>query len=163
MIHRIPHTPKDKGTLKRTVFDKPMFGMECMFIQMNQTKGIKAYDTKTDAQFARSKQMKAAKHKLGPKVLSSIYKMRFDFHRDDLWGAFSHNQKYVYFFVTEVAEILNVISHKTAYDLQKKLWNLGILTYDLHARNVGRIGERLVAVDFGRESISSDKEIADCA
>jgi len=162
MIYRIPHKPTDKTNLKRTVFEPPKFGIECMFIKMSRTKGIKVYETKKEALFARKLQMKAARNKLAPQVLSTIYKCHFDFHCDDKWGAFYHNQKYAYFFVTEVVEILKKISYPVAECLQKKLWNLGIHTYDVHPKNVGRIGERLVMVDFGRESISDDKEIADC-
>lgn len=153
MIHSIPHfRDPSHETLERTIFHKPEFGIECMFIHMSAKKGIKVYPSKRAAKYAYARQGKAAKHGIAPQVLSPVKKCYFTFHSEDRYGTFKHNQRYAFFFFTEVAKIRALGQNALEY-LQKKLRDLGMHTIDLHSRNVGRIGKRPVVVDFGKESV----------
>jgi len=152
-IHSIPLKPNSKGTIQRKIFNRPKFGVECMYIQLTNTKGIKVYGTLRDARYAHKNQSLASIYQLAPKVYSRVQKCNFNFHKVDNYGAFRHNQKFAYFYITKVAITPSGPTSKEREDLIDNLAGLNIMASDLHCGNLGRIGKKLVAIDFGKESI----------
>ena len=152
-IHTIPLKPNSKGTIQRKIFNRPKFGIECMYIQLSNRKGIKVYGTLREARFAHRNQSLASLYQLAPKVYTKIQKCNFNFHKHDYEGAFNHDQKFGYFYITQVAITPSGARRKEIDDLENNLAGLNIITSDLHFKNLGRIGKKLVAIDFGSASV----------
>lgn len=73
-IYTVPtDTSKEKRVkLLRKIFKRPKEGVECMFVQLTKTVGMKIYNNSRDAYKSRSKQFSAWEIGIAPKVLSIV-------------------------------------------------------------------------------------------
>ena len=114
-------------------------GAECIFLQISSTEGIKSYFRKELAEIARERQLKAYKHKIGPKVLSIVHPMKF--HNYTRYG-----------YKTQVVKVVETERFKGKQELIKKakqVFNYFVPDETVRIYNVGRIRQRLVIIDFG--------------
>lgn len=156
MIYTVP-IERNTNLIKRTIFEPPKEGVECMFIQLDEKSGIKIYPTKRNAKFACNRQKKAYKCGVAPNVLSKICKcfvgnlLQFD-EEEVFLTNLGNPRVYGYFYKTEVAKKAGRYSAKEFEELDTIFDHLGFDTQDLEARNLGRIDGKLVAIDFGKIS-----------
>lgn len=135
-------------------------GVESLFVVTTNKKGYKIFPRKYIAEQVRSRQLKASKQKIAPKVLSDIKKcyvgnlQDFDGTEDE----FTINQNFGYFYQTEIATIeperFNMLPEEMIDDFFKKMRKLNFKIDDLHENNVGFIKGRIVCIDFGDITIS---------
>ena len=143
---------KNKRTKKRFLSKTLNNGYEAMFLQFSALEGLKCYFTKAEATSARKKQRKAHAKRIGPKVLSPVVKFEFPSCKIEFE---SRNKKMTkgYAYKTQVAKAIrsfNQISNSRQYDaLIEKAEEVDIGTGDLCTDNLGRIGTRIVMIDFG--------------
>lgn len=156
MIYTVP-IERNTHLIKRTIFEPPKEGAECMFIKLNSKEGIKIFPLLTKAKFSCNRQKKAYKCGVAPNVLSKVSKCfvgnLLQYDRQDIFTTNSGIPRvYGYFYITEVAKKANRYTRKEFDALESALEYLGFETQDLDARNMGRIDGRLVSIDFGRLS-----------
>jgi len=145
-------------------------GSRSQFFTIDNERGFKEFDTKSDAIRARKTQLALAAYNCAPKVLSEVGKIRmrenisYDETGFSRWG-----------FITELAEIIECGGNdcecgdcEDVYDnmypkikrLHKKIESLGYHFADDHIGNIGYVVRRgrnvLVCIDTGRESVYED-------
>jgi len=179
MIFTIPTTRKQakKSDVKRTIFRYPKSGIEAMFIQLTQRKGVKIFPNAEEADISMNLQQKAYAKGIAPKVyfnhvftcslrnLHQFDKANEVFRSKDGVPFKDDNKKLKlgYFYFTEVVEcpIMNMDNYlykkevewleEIASSISYKSRSLG---EDMHWKNLGRIKGRMVLIDFGRHSTS---------
>jgi hypothetical protein len=139
-------------TIKRTVYERPKMGCECIFIKLTPKIGIKIFPALWNANYSYRGQKKAAKHHLAPKVLSNVRKYLINLNYYDRGDVFEDGQKYGYFYKTEVADKPGRVGCIEEDNLTQGLESLGLSGNDLHSANEGRIKGKLVCIDFGKMS-----------
>jgi hypothetical protein len=147
-----------------------------MFIRLTQKKGIKIFPTAKDADMSINLQQMAWEKGIAPKVyfnqvftcsLSNLH--RFDKNNEVFLSKggipFKNDEKKLklgYFYFTEVA--VCPIDHLTNYEEKRKKleeivrtisYNGRYLGEGMHWKNVGRIKDKMVLIDFGWYSTSS--------
>jgi len=143
---------KESFKLKKTVgeliqknYDKKQEGCVCTFVPLSNKVGVKLYRYKQSRDLAVKMQKKAAKHKLAPKVGRTLQ--------------LSDKYKYKKFgYLTEIVKVKhNLIGvHWDKIEvLDDALQEIGINHGDLCGSNVGFIGNRMVAIDFDKNSLLS--------
>lgn len=117
-------------------------GVECCFYK-KAGKGYKFYETYDEAIRAKSRQDLAHKQNIGPKTGRLIMAL-----------GIRYNKTYARFgYETEIAKRASYCFYEKHRDgLVKKLKKTRIPSYDVEQWNCGRIGNRLVLVDFGQAS-----------
>lgn len=125
-------------------------GVQCVFVHLGN-KGLKLFRHEWDAEAAAQAQKLAHKHGIGPEVLSDVEE-------------FETGLPHVYGFFTELAEVITQCDKKYTTDqfneLVKKMYEAFgdfdfdgyVEPFDLHNNNMGLIGDRLVCIDFGKDS-----------
>lgn len=118
-------------------------GAECSFYRKNTRSktGYKVYGSYEDAVAARKRQLKAYRHGLGPKVGSLIIAVD---------GA---EKNLGYGYMTQVAKKISNLSDKQHQIFCDKISQLGFSTGDMAYCNMGRLGKKLVCIDFGCVSL----------
>jgi hypothetical protein len=140
------------SVLKRTVTDKPKTGIECMFVRMTKTSGIKIFPTLRSAKTSFRRQKLAAKHGLAPKTFSKTIRgidignlRRYDRDEDVFYM-----YKIGFYYVTEVAsDVGKYVPTSQINRLDKGLRKIGLKGGDLHFHNVGKVQGKWVCIDFG--------------
>ena len=136
-------------------------GVESLFVVTTNQKGYKIFPRKQIAKQVRSRQLKAAKHKIAPKVLSDIKKCYVanlsDF--DGTEEGFTTHQNFGYLYQTEIATMLpseefDIIPENLLDNFFQKMTELKFAIDDLHDYNVGFIKGRIVCIDFGDLTMS---------
>lgn len=146
---------EDATKLKRTIFDKPRQGVECMYVQLTKKVGMKIYATKGRAERSRKRQLKA--YAFAPKVLSEVQKCLMgnllSYDKEGIFrNSYDNHSKYGFFFLTQVAETHVRHTDKELDQLANNMRRIKLGYEDLHYNNIGRIGKKLVVIDFGDES-----------
>jgi len=159
-----------KGKLKpiKVCYDmKVGVGAESFYFQLSAKRGIKLFKDKQNARMSFTRQNKAHKYRLAPKVFSKdvltvFLPMHFEMlmqkgnDRFDLSSYFYKGSAWGY--VTEHAKVLEKREKKPSdeeiYSLRNKLRRIlpRCLFNDLHRYNLEFIGKKLVNIDFGRLS-----------
>ena len=177
MIFTIPITRKQakKSDIKRAVFKYPKSGIEAMFIQLTQRKGIKIFPDTEEADISMNLQQKAYEKGIAPKVyfnhvftcsLGNLH--QFDranevFRSKDGVPFKDDNKKLKlgYFYFTEVAEwpIMHMDNYQDEVERLEEIassisYKKRYLGEDMHWKNLGKINGRMVLIDFGRQSTS---------
>lgn len=158
---------KSKNTLKCKL-NTLNYGVETIFISLNDKDAIKIFPTKKEAINSCRRQRKAAKFHIGPKVYSSVQKCYVDnlkphdgnyiFYR--ISGNCATNyRKFGYFYKTQIAEtfmkLCKCLQDHPEYDkLWDKMKELEFEVDDLHENNIGLINDKLVCIDFGSKSVT---------
>lgn len=125
--------------------DKVKSGSVCLFIPLDKSTGIKLYSDKSDRAYSYNRQKKAAEIKIGPEVGD-----KFELTVPCMATYSLNNTKKFYGFFTQRAQDVGRLN--PTEKLEKGMTLLGFRTYDLHRQNIGRIGKRVVCIDFGYES-----------
>ena len=125
--------------------DLNLKGGFCVFIKLNDRWGVKLYNTKEKRDECFVLQLRASRKKVAPKV---GFKVRESF----IFSRYNRESEY-WGFLTEVADLpFNTLYNKKAQKvsriLQSRMFKRGFDTDDLHAYNIGKIGERYVCIDF---------------
>lgn len=119
-------------------------GAECLFFKVSNTVGIKIYWEEKRAISANLRQKEAYKHKIGPKVLSKVYKVRWD-------------NKTRFAYKTQIAEVIDDTKFESSIEGQyliakvKEVFGTDAFQDGETVRhyNTGRIKDRVVVIDFG--------------
>jgi len=151
---------KVKGRKYHLQYKRGDSGVESLFVVTTNKKGYKIFPNKYIAEQVRSRQRKAAKHQIAPKVLSDIKKCYVanlsDF--DGTEEGFTIDQNFGYFYQTEIATMntkrYDMLPEEMIDDFFKKMKKLNFAIDDLHDYNVGFIKGRIVCIDFGDITIS---------
>lgn len=141
-------------TMRKQILEnitQAQFGCSCMFVPIERGKAAKVYRTKGERNYAAKKQRLAFKLGFGPKVYKS-----FDLSRGIRAGTSAYAPKgsvYRYGYVTQIATCVH--RYDGSPTLERKMHKHKFSTYDLHGGNIGRIGRRLVCIDFDRCSVGA--------
>ncbi len=139
--------------VKRTVFGIPRSGIECMFVQLTKNVGIKIYRGRMEAESSCERQTKAHKIGVAPKVMSRVKKCYVgNLLEWDCDNIFDSDDPYCYCYMTQIAKCPTRYRQEEKVELKKRMEKARLPTWDLHGANLGRIGKKLVAIDFGDES-----------
>ena len=137
-------------------------GSRSSFFIIDEERGFKEFENKSQADYARFVQMKLAEYNLAPKVYSEVGRIRIGENKEwSQWG-----------FMTEIAQMLGCGGNECGcgecddlYEekypsirrLHKKLEKIGVDFADDHIGNVGYVKRRgkwiLVCIDTGEESV----------
>ena len=139
--------------VKRTVFGIPRSGVECMFVQLTKNVGIKIYRGRMEAENSSKRQTKAHKIGVAPKVMSRVKRCYVgNLLEWDCDNIFDSDDPYCYCYMTQVAKCPTRYRGEELDQLVRKMGKSKFSTWDLHNGNLGRLGKKLVAIDFGDES-----------
>lgn len=130
-------------------------GVSCAYVQWTKYVGLKMFTSKRSMSQSYKGQKRAAKHKLAPRVGErlTVDVIRFSEVSNSLGFCDSEapipSKLKIHCFFTETATgIGRRVSRARERDLKKRLEEIGICHGDLHQWNIGRIGKRLVYIDF---------------
>lgn len=126
------------GRLKK---ERIKAGVSCRFMRITKTIGIKTYYSKRDRDTAWRRQCKAEALGVAPKTGE-----RIDLEDYEHPHPMSRLEKYA--FLTQVAQPLRSLSCRDYDILEKAFRKLRLGTADLCEPNCGKIGKRVVCIDF---------------
>ena len=143
-------------------------GVETFFFPITAKRGLKLFAEKENAQNSLRRQRKAAKHGVGPEVLSKrIFQVIVPVHFLNVFNDSQHLCNFRSMFLDDICygyytQIIKMVESEKDYtdqeeeELIKKCYKLfpEDSLDDIHDGNVGRIKGKLVMVDFGDESAS---------
>jgi len=112
---------KNKFTpVRRTIFKSPKCGVECMFIQLTKSVGVKIFRDKGRAERSCKRQNKAYRLGFAPKVLSRVKKCYANnLHHMDSNDVLESNV-FCYCYMTQVVETRRNYSDNAIEKLEKK-------------------------------------------
>lgn len=125
-------------------------GGMCMFFPLTETVGVKLYRRKPQRDFALNAQKRALRVGAAPRCggtfelhmpMISTTGYVADFRRTVMHG-----------YVTEVARVTGRWGLQGLDSLHRKLLRIGLSSNDAEYTNVGFIGDKLVCIDFDRNS-----------
>jgi len=134
------------------------WGQEAFFIVLSNGTGLKIYsdDDMGNALASRERQIMAYDAGIAPKVLTQVMKLEVKEFRDSdpeiVWGYKTQVAKTV----DSCYDFRSLYTDSDMEHLVDTLSSIGLATNDLHNGNLGIIGNRLVAIDFG--DLSTDNE-----
>jgi hypothetical protein len=157
------HPSTRKMVEKSVSSDRFQQGIECFFVPISRTIGLKVFPRKISCERAMSKQARAAAIRIAPtlpfKVVVAV--QGFDVIAKKIghdknfpavsWGYFTHIAKRARFYVYD----RNGDPCKRLALVVKGLKKLGMSYDDLHEDNVGVFKGRAVSLDFG--AVSTNK------
>ncbi|MHC4224771.1 MAG: hypothetical protein ACYSUN_12330 [Planctomycetota bacterium] len=136
-------------------------GAEAVFIPISKKVGLKGFETKSEAERSLERQEQAFAVGVAPKVLSPVLELIMPVGKTVLAGHYSkramrrtvYQKKHrrVFGYKTQIATNIGERVFRTPEfrNLQKALRKLGFCSCDLHYQNMGRVGKKLVCIDFG--------------
>lgn len=136
-------------------------GISSLFVELTATIGVKLYFEKEDRDYAVQLQNKAYRYGLGPQVGSKFnFKWRNIFPHDRMdrpipdeeFDPYISQIVRVYGYVTQVATVSGRLSLAKRISIVNRLNSIGIDFDDKHEWNFGKIGNKIVCIDFGKES-----------
>ena len=145
-------------TMMLNSFKKSKQGCACIFIPITKTIGVKCYHSHNNRNSSFSLQRKASKYGLGPKVgikfeikLKGSILLKCD---DFSYWVDDYGYKYIYCYFTQIAKQPAKAKIKERKILRDKLDEnkIGIGDFFYNTSNLGRIGKKLVVLDFDRGS-----------
>ena len=165
----------DKSGMVRTIRRKfkpasrPKGGAEAVFIPINKKVGLKGFAIRKEARSAMNRQKRAAKYGVGPKVLSDeTFEVIMPVGGTYLSSAngwlslrrapnYKKKHRRLYAYKTEVVpKLFNTNAYFAYGKYEAKYEKLitimeerGLSLSDVHAKNIGMIKGRMVALDFG--------------
>jgi hypothetical protein len=118
------------------------FGCECSFYRIDNKVGIKLYRSRKRAELTRKNQIAYWKINMAPKIMSVIFRVTGK-GALPCWG-----------YLTEVAVVNNTITYQEGFKFWGKInMNENLPRFiDRHNGNLGKIGRKIVAIDFGMGS-----------
>ena len=139
--------------VRRTIHKDPKCGVECMFIHLTKSVGVKIFTNKGRAERSCKRQRKAYRLGFAPKVLSRVKKcytnnLHHLDHNDVLCG-----EVFCHCYMTQVVETRRNYSDNAIEKLEKKVRRARMSSGDLHNGNIGVIDGELVMIDFGDVSM----------
>ncbi len=120
------------------------WGCVCHFFALNEKIGVKLFQRKDDRNHSWRMQSLAAEHKLGPETGDKFTIKQVDFHASfkvETWHGF----------LTQRAKCIEY-QRRVVDRIVEKLKEIGIQYTDSYKANFGKIGNRIVVIDFGAES-----------
>lgn len=147
------------AALTRKICGETPQGVSCSYVQWTKNVGLKLFTCKYTRDHSYKGQKRAAEHKLAPKVGKKLQFKALSFGGDD-YNAPNPTPITIYGFFTETARIggRRPPSDRAVMRLSEKLDDIGINHFDLHECNVGKIGNRVVCIDFDTASCSLQGE-----
>jgi hypothetical protein len=146
------------------LLSEPKGGMEAVFIQISKCRGVKAFETKAEAERSLQRQNLAHAERVAPKVYSNIFEIIMPVGGTAMAEEYSYYargtvrrnemMRRMYGYKTQVARRIGEFDDegRQYYALIEAMSDLGFCEYDLHDENVGWIGKKLVCIDFGDAS-----------
>lgn len=141
-------------------------GSYCMFVPLSEKRGVKFYLRQKERNDAYDMQRYANFHDLAPKAfgkfntknkkLISLYSDKCD------RCLYEEDMKCLYGYVTEIANDVGMLSYKYERILYEKLKHIGLEHLDVERYNIGKIGHRVVCIDFDNDNCSFSKDNVKC-
>lgn len=139
------------------------WGSESVFIRTSKTVGFKGFESKMEAERSLERQAKAHEHNIAPKVLSEVVEIVMPVGETPLSahysrktckvGYYKNKQRRLYGYKTQVATDIGTDTTEDEFNaLYDKCKELDMCWCDLHDANIGRVGKKLVCIDFGDRS-----------
>ena len=119
-------------------------GVSCSYLQWTQKVGLKLFTSKRERDHSLRGQKLAAKHDLAPLTGEKVDLEILSCEPD---GAPHPHMRKLYGFFTQTAKI-GAISWGEEEMLSEALSDIGVMHHDLHLNNTGKLGKRIVAIDF---------------
>ena len=127
-------------------------GCDCCYYRINSNTGLKVYFDRDDRDLSFFNQKKFHKFRLAP-----MTKERFSLSIGELMGYISgydglngkgNESLKVYCYITQNAEYVGKVGKKAINKCVKAMEEKGFPYYDNHEHNFGKIGKRVVCIDF---------------
>lgn len=142
--------------LKKRFFDhsgKIDYGSHCVYVEIEDRVAAKLYFSEKNRDYSLKNQQKAFEKNVGPQVGDS-FSIRFlcivDNEKDGLDGAW---RRPLFGYLTEIADSLKSTPEDEEFEkLVCNLKSIGLSDGDCNHYNLGRIGKKLVMIDFDKES-----------
>lgn len=156
-------TPAKKRTLLNRLCSTSVsipLGIACLFVPLSPKTGAKLYIDKTNRDHSWRLQKKANAYQLGPQTGA-----RFSMNWANIFpfgvGEDADMERItIYGYLTEVVNTQKKTTKRQRKKLAKQIEAIGLVAHDMHDENVGWVGENLVCIDFGVESICTPEEHA---
>jgi len=141
-----------KTWLMRRIFDNGndvKNGVSCVFVPLTKKVGAKLYFDVNNRNFSHRNQTHAQSYGIGPRT-GDRFEMNFlcMSQQSDYRYVRDAVKSKVYGYLTEIAEPVERVSRSEKKIICEKLKSIGLQTYDLGTRNLGKINGKLIVIDF---------------
>lgn len=153
---------KSKRQIIKIPFTRCGHGIEGIFVPLDETCGLKLFDSREHANRSRTRQKQAYAVDAAPMVLSGTKEYTVS---KFACARLNRLKKKCYGYKTQRVDIADdywpwrglFCRSKKLIELEKKLKKIGFPIYDLHQGNVGTVNNMAVCVDFGDISTGSEE------